>query len=524
MDLQEVLVIENNNNTITQDNMKNDVTRSNHVKQLKGKCGVINEAFDLDEQLPTVTTDSTSTTLTGSAGLRLKCDERLQTIEIIQKEQLEKLSKLEQEHNMNSYPARPRTSSQSNVKRRLLMRTTSQNSIASRGKAGGSGSVIRYNLERPIQRMNTSPHLVTKTGGYLAKKVHTSVDLSRAVHPYSRSQSYQTSRDPNGKPALSRTDSKILPHLDSTGSKQRHPTISNLPLQIGSTSSRGRTGHSYSSSGSEASVEPRMSTVSGKSALARALSTGSHMSSPSLTTPSCYHCLHSPVSPVISWSPYILPKNEENYRKLHHSGKDHGRHHFNESPEDSEGLVWRRLHMSKAKLKATATTSELLSGFAMVAMVELQINEPTNVPEWLFIMFAICTTVLVAVHIFALMISTYLLPNIEAISKLQSTKLVSESPHERMRGFVEIAWAFSTVLGLFLFLVEVAILCWVKFWDYSLRAAIAATIIVIPVLIIFIVFVIHFYHSVIKYKCQTSNSDMRELEDIKRKLDAGHVV
>ncbi|XP_068984512.1 calcium release-activated calcium channel protein 1-like [Bombus flavifrons] len=190
-----------------------------------------------------------------------------------------------------------------------------------------------------------------------------------------------------------------------------------------------------------------------------------------------------------------------------------------EEQDGPEGLSWRRLHMSRAKLKATATTSELLSGFAMVAMVELQINEPTAVPEWLFVMFAVCTTVLVSVHIFALMISTYLLPNIEAISKLQVSRLVTESPHERMRGFIELAWAFSTVLGLFLFLVEVAILCWVKFWDYSFTAATASTIIVIPVLIVFIAFAVHFYHSLVVYKCESSVSDMNELESIKRNLD-----
>ncbi|CAH1976931.1 unnamed protein product [Acanthoscelides obtectus] len=184
-----------------------------------------------------------------------------------------------------------------------------------------------------------------------------------------------------------------------------------------------------------------------------------------------------------------------------------------------EGLSWRRLHMSRAKLKATATTSELLSGFAMIAMVELQINTPTNVPEWLFVLFAVCTTVLVSVHIFALMISTYILPNIEAIAKLEICEMVTESPHERMKGFIEIAWAFSTILGLFLFLIEIAILCWVKFWDYSFTAAMASTVIVIPVLITFVLFAAHFYHSLVVYKCHTSSSDMEKLEDIKKHLD-----
>lgn len=54
------------------------------------------------------------------------------------------------------------------------------------------------------------------------------------------------------------------------------------------------------------------------------------------------------------------------------------------------------------------------------------------------------------------------------------------------RRYIEIAWAFSTLIGLVLFLVEIAILCWVKFYDLSPAAAWSACIVLIPVLIIFI--------------------------------------
>lgn len=75
------------------------------------------------------------------------------------------------------------------------------------------------------------------------------------------------------------------------------------------------------------------------------------------------------------------------------------------------------------------------------------------------------------------------------------------------------------VLGLFLFLIELSILCWVKFWDYSFAAAVAATVIVIPALIIFVLFAAHFYHSLVVYKCKASDTDMAQLEDIKKHLD-----
>jgi len=195
-----------------------------------------------------------------------------------------------------------------------------------------------------------------------------------------------------------------------------------------------------------------------------------------------------------------------------------------EGPHSAATLLsWRKLHLSRAKLKAINKTSALMSGFAMVAMVEMQLNEDTKVPAELLVAFVICTSLLVAVHMLALMISTCILPNVEAISNLHNINIVEESPHERMHWYIEAGWAFSTVLGIFLFLCELAILCWVKFYDYSMMAASSATIIMVPVLILFIVFAIHFYHKLVVHKYELTETGLRELEQLKQQLDStGH--
>lgn len=178
-------------------------------------------------------------------------------------------------------------------------------------------------------------------------------------------------------------------------------------------------------------------------------------------------------------------------------------------------LSWRKLHLSRAKLKASSKTSALLSGFAMVAMVELQLNDDSasTIPSPVLVVFAVITTLLVAVHMLALMISTCILPNIDTICNLDSINFVDESPHERLHWYIEIAWGFSTLLGLLLFLAEIAIICWLKFYNINTTAAWSACVILVPILFVFLAFAIHFYRSLVAHKYEISMKELKKMND-----------
>jgi len=156
-----------------------------------------------------------------------------------------------------------------------------------------------------------------------------------------------------------------------------------------------------------------------------------------------------------------------------------------------------------------------------VAMVEIQLEN--DIPEGLLIAFSICTTLVVAVHLLALMISTCILPNIEAVSNIHNLAAVQESPHDRMRCYIEMAWISSTGIGILLFLVQMAILAWVRF-DFSSHghsAPIVSTVIIVPALVIFMVFAVNFYRQLVAHKVERSSKGLEEIETMANQLDVG---
>ncbi|XP_018651155.1 putative protein orai-1 [Schistosoma mansoni] len=180
---------------------------------------------------------------------------------------------------------------------------------------------------------------------------------------------------------------------------------------------------------------------------------------------------------------------------------------------DSYSLARRHLQLSRAKLKATSRVSALLAGFAMVAIIELQVAVgESKPPEGLLFAFTILSCLLVVVHIMAVMISTCILPHIDSYTVPQDCYLIEEAPHNRLRTFVEVAWICSTVVGIILFLAVVTLAFWVKFWSVSSLSAIAATIVLIPAMLIFVIFAILFYRALTTYKVERATEMIRNID------------
>lgn len=211
--------------------------------------------------------------------------------------------------------------------------------------------------------------------------------------------------------------------------------------------------------------------------------------------------------------------------------------------------------LSRSKLKAVNRTSALLSGFAMVAMVELQLdyedfflstntnssnqdlsgNESQNpISESILVIYAFVTCLLIGVHMIALMISTCILPQLDALSyedlqiepvtqyfqnqenknqlprnffikKVDTFDTIHfHFPYQKFHKFIETAWICSTVVGIFLFILEIGIIIYIKLYPVSKLATYIGGAVMIPTLILFILLSLLFHKYFAEFKIKTS--------------------
>ncbi|VDP90402.1 unnamed protein product [Echinostoma caproni] len=177
------------------------------------------------------------------------------------------------------------------------------------------------------------------------------------------------------------------------------------------------------------------------------------------------------------------------------------------SNHSMESLTLKQLQLSRGKLKASGRVSALLAGFAIVGIIEMEV-QLRDVPQGLLIAYTVLISLLIAVHMVAVLISTCILPHLD--SYLFGP--IENAPHFRLRTFIEVAWVCSTVVGILLFLAVVVLACWIKFWHLSWSAALASTVIMIPALFVLIGFTVRFYYALTAHKVQCANEMMARLD------------
>ncbi|CAL8072714.1 unnamed protein product [Orchesella dallaii] len=193
-----------------------------------------------------------------------------------------------------------------------------------------------------------------------------------------------------------------------------------------------------------------------------------------------------------------------------------------EDPNDPDMLDWRRLHLSKAKLSGITEMAAVMAGFSVVATVELQINDDAH--PVLLTAFTVTTALLVCTTMMAIMISTCILPHIQVIAEMSPNSKANESPHDLMMWYIDLSWVLANTVSIFLFTLDVIILCWIKFTYFSETASWCATIILSFVLFGVTFFGIVFYRRIVKQQYVLSDRKYQELEDMRRQLEISATI
>lgn len=144
-------------------------------------------------------------------------------------------------------------------------------------------------------------------------------------------------------------------------------------------------------------------------------------------------------------------------------------------------------------------------------MVEAEISPQT--PTGILIPFAMLTALLIFVHMASLLIATRLLPELEAIIK-QPMNLASSFN----KGFtwpVHVVWYLSNIVGIILFLVDLVIVAYVKFFPTAedatrIHVGTATLAVVVLLTLVSLPFLVIFFRSISKKKIQLHEENLEK--------------
>ena len=148
--------------------------------------------------------------------------------------------------------------------------------------------------------------------------------------------------------------------------------------------------------------------------------------------------------------------------------------------------------------------------------MEFSIDSYPDIPsrDGVFTVYAIVSCLLVSVHLLALLMSMCILPEIKSLvhQKAQWMKHKNDEPLSSVKVYVEVAWVLSTGFGLFLIILEVGLVFWIKVAGFSRASAFAAIGALFLIGSLFIIFAVGFYMRIIRKKNLWNKTDSESIE------------
>jgi calcium release-activated calcium channel protein 1 len=110
--------------------------------------------------------------------------------------------------------------------------------------------------------------------------------------------------------------------------------------------------------------------------------------------------------------------------------------------------------------------------------------------------------------------SMCILPELKSVIRHSDVWMNNENtkPLSSLNIYIEIAWVVSTGLGLFLFIIELCLIFWIKVSGFSQTAAIAAIVTLCIIAVPFILFAVGFYFRVARAKVDLHQTDLETME------------